>query len=148
MKVALLADIHGNIEALRAVLAQVNSSEADKILIAGDFVGYYYHPHEVIETICRLGSRVEAIKGNHDALLEDFNEYDPGEKENIRSKYGSGEEIAIRAMAGEQKQWLCSLKEQKSLYLDGSLRRQASLNGRLQGSLPLLPIKILLTMRK
>ena len=61
MKIAVISDVHANLHALRAVLAQV---EADEVYCLGDLVDYGAQPNEVIREI-RLG-RVECIHGNHD----------------------------------------------------------------------------------
>ena len=77
MRLALLADIHGNLPALEAVLHDVDVAGADQIWVAGDLVGYNPWPNEVIQTLKER--KVRAIRGNHDraALTGDtswFNE--------------------------------------------------------------------------
>lgn len=65
MKLALLSDIHGNLEALLAVLADVATCKPDGMACLGDFVGYGASPNECIE---RLQPLIEAaVVGNHDA---------------------------------------------------------------------------------
>ena len=64
---AVLSDIHGNLEALEAVLAEVGWSGASEILCLGDFVGYGASPNECIE---RLRPVVTvAVAGNHDVAV-------------------------------------------------------------------------------
>lgn len=67
MRIAFLTDIHGNIEALEAVIAAVEKLGIDKLIILGDLVGYGPDPVEVVE---RVGDLVDkgaiCIKGNHD----------------------------------------------------------------------------------
>ena len=63
MKLALLADIHGNVEALRAVLADMPS--VDRLIVAGDVVGYYPFFEECIAELDHAGA--ECIIGNHEA---------------------------------------------------------------------------------
>ncbi len=61
---AVVSDIHGNLEALEAVLADLGPLAPAEILCLGDFVGYGASPNECIE---RLRPRiVEAVAGNHD----------------------------------------------------------------------------------
>jgi predicted phosphodiesterase len=57
MRVAVLADIHGNLPALRAVLADVESEQADALVIAGDVVGGPL----VRESLELLSARPEAV---------------------------------------------------------------------------------------
>ena len=64
MRLALLADIHGNLPALEAVLRDVDRSDADALWVAGDIVGYNPWPNEVIQVLKER--RAKAIRGNHD----------------------------------------------------------------------------------
>ena len=65
MKLAILSDIHGNLEALEAVLKDVDSSGVDGVVCLGDFVGYGASPNECL---ARLRPLLEAaVLGNHDA---------------------------------------------------------------------------------
>jgi diadenosine tetraphosphatase ApaH/serine/threonine PP2A family protein phosphatase len=74
MKIALLADIHSNLEALTACLAHAREQGAGTHAFLGDLVGYGADPHavlDVVEEYRRRGSLV--VRGNHDdaALTED-----------------------------------------------------------------------------
>ena len=48
VKIAVLADIHGNLEALDAVLADLQQQGADRIICLGDNIGYGPDPEEVV----------------------------------------------------------------------------------------------------
>lgn len=65
MKLALLSDIHSNLEALDAVLAAI--PEVDRILVLGDIVGYGPDPNAVISRLRAI--RARAVMGNHDAAM-------------------------------------------------------------------------------
>jgi diadenosine tetraphosphatase ApaH/serine/threonine PP2A family protein phosphatase len=79
MTIALLADIHGNREAMTACLADAERRHVDQLVFLGDLVGYGADPVWVVD---RVGEHVErgalAILGNHDAAAagarEDMNE--------------------------------------------------------------------------
>jgi len=62
MRVAALYDIHGNLPALEAVLAEV---DADVILVGGDVVAGPW-PAETLERLLELGERARFIRGNAD----------------------------------------------------------------------------------
>lgn len=65
MRVAALSDIHGNLPALEAVLAEVEREEVDAIVVGGDTVSGPW-PVEVLELLTSVGARV--VRGNADRL--------------------------------------------------------------------------------
>ena len=70
MRLALLADIHGNREALDACLDHARRRGADRFGFMGDLVGYGADPGYVVDTVaeyCEGGAF--AILGNHDAAV-------------------------------------------------------------------------------
>ena len=64
MRLAVLSDVHSNLPALQAVLADVDRVGLDGIWVAGDLVGYNPWPNEVLEILRER--HVRAIRGNHD----------------------------------------------------------------------------------
>src|SRR5207253_880122 len=62
VRIGVVADVHSNLPALRAVLD--NMGTVDALWCLGDFVGYGPWPNECVELLRQLG--VEAIAGNHD----------------------------------------------------------------------------------
>ena len=67
MRYLILSDIHGNDEALSAVLAHVRRKRWDKTIVLGDVVGYGANPNQAIERVRSLKPLV-AIRGNHDKV--------------------------------------------------------------------------------
>jgi predicted phosphodiesterase len=65
MKIAVISDIHANIEALEAVIADINRQKPDEIICLGDIVGYGANPNECIDLVKKTCSLI--ILGNHDA---------------------------------------------------------------------------------
>jgi predicted phosphodiesterase len=65
MRIAIISDIHANIEALESVLADIKSQKADEIICLGDIVGYGANPNECIDLVKKSCSLI--ILGNHDA---------------------------------------------------------------------------------
>jgi len=71
MRIALLSDIHGNLEALEAVLAHVARQSVDRIAVLGDIVGYGADPRACTETVMTLaGDGALVLKGNHDEAID------------------------------------------------------------------------------
>lgn len=70
MRVAVLSDIHGNLEALEAVLADAQTRGYDRLLCLGDVVGYGADPEACIrrirEVVWRTYGKDAVVMGNHD----------------------------------------------------------------------------------
>ena len=64
MKIAILGDIHGNIEALMAAYDAAISVKADKIYHLGDLGGYAPFVNEVVDFVIEHG--IEGVQGNYD----------------------------------------------------------------------------------
>jgi|Deesub1362B_J571_1020462.scaffolds.fasta_scaffold03337_6 predicted phosphodiesterase len=79
MRYAILSDIHGNLEALQAVLRDIEQQGVDKIVCLGDVVGYGPNPNECVDVI-REKAHI-CLMGNHDYAaigkepIEYFNPY-------------------------------------------------------------------------
>ena len=67
MRLGLLSDVHANLPALEAVLADVDRVAPDSVWVAGDLVGYNPWPNEVLEIL--RARQVRAIRGNHDRAV-------------------------------------------------------------------------------
>ena len=64
-KYAVISDIHGNLNALKAVITELNKHNPDKWINLGDIVGYGPHPAECLQLIMDIG--FTSVLGNHDA---------------------------------------------------------------------------------
>lgn len=72
MLTAFLADIHGNIDALEAVLDEVERLGVDRIVCLGDIVGYGAEPAACIARIAALmDAGAACVRGNHDAAVSE-----------------------------------------------------------------------------
>jgi predicted phosphodiesterase len=81
MRVALLSDIHGNLTALEAVLADVRAQGTfDQVVVAGDLVWAGPRPAEVVDAVQAL--RAAVVQGNTDAFFrEDSGAVPTGKRE-------------------------------------------------------------------
>jgi predicted phosphodiesterase len=67
VKIAIISDIHANMEAFEQVSADIARSQVDDIISLGDHIGYGPQPEEVIKCIRRR--KITALQGNHELAL-------------------------------------------------------------------------------
>jgi predicted phosphodiesterase len=68
MKYALISDIHGNLPALEAVLADIDArGDVEAIYHLGDLGGYAPWPNEVVALLRERG--IAGIAGNYDSTM-------------------------------------------------------------------------------
>jgi predicted phosphodiesterase len=86
MRYALISDIHGNLPALEAVLADIGSGgQIDAVYHLGDLVGYAPWPDEVVDMVG--AHRIAGVAGNYDSTVAADHEHcgcryeDPRQKE-------------------------------------------------------------------
>jgi diadenosine tetraphosphatase ApaH/serine/threonine PP2A family protein phosphatase len=63
-RLAILTDIHGNLEALESVLADLRAARCEAVACLGDFIGYGASPNECIDRV--RPELTAAVLGNHD----------------------------------------------------------------------------------
>jgi diadenosine tetraphosphatase ApaH/serine/threonine PP2A family protein phosphatase len=99
VKFAIFSDVHGNLEALEAVLADINAERVQEMICLGDIVGYGPNPAECLELI--RGVRCSAVLGNHDeACIE------PGMEGALNDYARAGIAFARKRLSSAQKDWL------------------------------------------
>ena len=74
MKYAILADIHGNIEALQAVLEDARNQKCTHYACVGDIVGYGANPKECLDIVRSMN--MPCVKGEHDEYTSSEEELD------------------------------------------------------------------------
>ena len=70
MRIAVLSDIHGNLEALTKALKIISKQKVDKIICLGDIVGYGVDSKECYEIL--KNKNCDFIIGNHEAMYFDM----------------------------------------------------------------------------
>ena len=113
MSVAALYDIHGNLRALEAVLAEVERWAPDRILVGGD-VALGPMPRETLELLASLGERVSYIRGNCDReMVSALAGSAPA------SPWGARTRWAAERCTAAQMQLLAGLPTTATLEIDG-----------------------------
>ena len=114
---AIIADIHGNSEALREVLRDIKKAGVTKLLIAGDFVGYYYRPDEVFALLREW--EWQGVSGNHDTNFKRFIAGSFPDMDAYRKEYGQALDVAKQKMSDADVSLMRSLPETRELSIDG-----------------------------
>lgn len=70
MPTAALADIHGNVQALDAVLADRRLEAAEQVVVLSDVVAGTF-PAETFDRLAELGDRVRILRGSHSTPQDD-----------------------------------------------------------------------------
>ncbi len=97
VRVALIADIHGNITALDAVLEDIERHRVDSVINLGDLLSGGLHPRRTADRLMALD--MPTIAGNHDRYL----------LEQAPDSMGSWDRHAHDRLDDEHRQWLASL---------------------------------------
>jgi len=69
LKIAIISDIHGNLEALLAVLKDIGHQEVERVACLGDCVGYGADPGPVLQVL--RSEEIPSILGNHEEAVYD-----------------------------------------------------------------------------
>src|SRR5215510_12957045 len=103
MRYLVLTDIHANLEALDACLADAAARRYDQTLVLGDLVGYGADPNAVIERIRDLAPAA-IVRGNHDKVACGLEQAD-----GFNSVARSAARWTLDALTAEHREWLAAL---------------------------------------
>lgn len=117
MRLAVLADIHGNLPAFQAVLAELERIQPDFVLVDGDLINPVPFNGEVIDYIRKTDWAV--VRGNHEFYLLDFGTERaiPGSDDPVR--WGSLHWLVCN-VTDEQARFLAALPDERTLYFPGT----------------------------
>lgn len=120
MKVAVISDIHGNMQALEAVLADIKVENCDKTLCLGDLAMAGPEPVKTIELIKKMyeNGELELIQGNTDEMIATPDTSIPYVKEKFPIM-GNALENDVKIIPQDLKDFLKELPAQKELIFDG-----------------------------
>lgn len=76
MKIGVISDIHGNLEALEAVLEDIKEQGCEKIFMLGDYAMAGPNPKETVDKIFKMqfDKNISMIQGNTDLMLVNYND--------------------------------------------------------------------------
>lgn len=117
MKIAIISDIHANLEALKSTLEDIKKRKVDKIICLGDIIAKGVHPKECIELIKENCDIV--LRGNCDRYFSeehnDINELSEEEVKRINWNQSM--------LNDEERKYLFNLPFSYEFYMSGSLVR-------------------------
>ncbi len=117
MKIAIISDIHGNLEALKQTIEDIEKRKVDKIFCLGDIIAKGVHPEECVKLIkekCEI-----VLRGNFDRHYSDKNR-------DINQLEGVQKERFIfnkTHTTEESRDYLFNLPYSYEFYMSGSLIR-------------------------
>lgn len=121
MKIAVISDIHGNIQALDAVVADIKKENCEKIFCLGDLAMAGPQPSETIEKIQKLANEFDMtiIQGNTDEMIVKCDNQMLHLLEQNVPVMARALENDIVVINDEQKRFLSELPTQKDIEIDG-----------------------------
>ncbi len=116
MRIAIISDVHGNYEALKSTMEDIEKRNVDMIISLGDIIGKGHHPKECVKII-REKCDVSLI-GNNDRYFSTLNNINElGEVERNRKLWN------YNLTSDDDKEYLRNLDFSHEFYLSGSLVR-------------------------
>ncbi len=120
MRLALMSDIHANMQALDACLAHARAQQAQRFVFLGDLVGYGADPVAVVDRIMLLTEEgAMVIQGNHDAMAL-------APPDEIKTVGDSTAAWTHRQLSATQRAWIAALP--LTLQLESAFFVHASVN--------------------
>lgn len=118
MKVAILSDIHGNMQALESVMADIKENNCEKVFCLGDLAMAGPEPTKVINFV-KSQSNWTVIQGNTDKMIADFTPEILKNTEKAFPVMGHALADDVLFLSDDAKNFLKNLLPQKELNVDG-----------------------------
>jgi predicted phosphodiesterase len=124
VRVAILSDVHGNLDALNAVQAALKKERLDHVVIAGDHVLFGPDPAGVVDALRDMeASGATIVQGNTDVAVADFDysAANPSFNDGVPDIFRAAAEWAHDALGDERVAWLRRLPSERRLMLDDTM---------------------------
>ncbi|MFA7658205.1 MAG: metallophosphoesterase family protein [Candidatus Gastranaerophilaceae bacterium] len=121
MRIAVISDIHGNMQALEAVLNDIEQGKCSKIFCLGDLAMAGSEPVEAIELIKKLydEGKLELIQGNTDEIIGNYSPEILAKVGEAFPIMGAALEDDAKIIPQNLKEFLKDLPKQKELEIEG-----------------------------
>ncbi|MDM8515517.1 metallophosphoesterase family protein [Desulfobacterales bacterium HSG16] len=107
MRIAVISDIHGNLDALMQVIHDIDRSDIDATICLGDSIGYGPEPNEVLQLL--ISRKIPSVSGNHEMVVEypdKLNQFNPEARRSF--------EITINMLSEET---LCFIRDMERFLI-------------------------------
>lgn len=102
MRLGIISDVHANFAALSAALERLRRARAERIVCAGDVVGYGPQPNECVELLAASGAL--CVAGNHDLMA--LGELSPPARNEL---VASSTDFTRTELSADSRDWLAAL---------------------------------------
>ena len=116
MRIAAIYDIHGNLPALEATLAEIDALHQDLIVVGGDVAGGRM-PRATLERLMALGDRGRFVKGNGDRKMVSLFDGHPTRQQE-ENPFAAVAAWAASQITPSQREFLASFAESVVLEVD------------------------------
>ncbi|MBU0604981.1 MAG: metallophosphatase family protein [Candidatus Omnitrophica bacterium] len=117
MKIAVFADIHGNIYAFEKVVAALRRESCDLYCFAGDICGYYYYQNDIID-IMRGMTGLLCVAGNHDDAFLNILKASRIEK-SYADRYGASSSLLKKTITDGNIEYLKAMPNKRIIKNEG-----------------------------
>ena len=120
MKIAVISDIHGNFEAIEAVMKDIEQQKCDRLFVLGDYAMAGPEPSKAIEYFMGKNnlSDVDMIQGNTDLMIVNYTEELYNNLKNKAPVMAEALKNDAEIINSEEKEFLKSLPAQKEVCLE------------------------------
>ena len=121
MKVAIISDIHGNMQALEKVFADIKAEGCEKIFCLGDLAMAGPVPVETVELIKKMSDegKITVIQGNTDEMIGNFNEEIENKVKTAFPVMGEALNNDVKIIPTELREFLKNLPKQAEIEIEG-----------------------------
>ena len=121
MKIAVISDIHGNMEALNAVMSDIKKNECERVFVLGDYAMAGPEPNLTVDFFSsKVGNpKFDMIQGNTDLMIADYSDELYQVLKSKAPVMAEALKNDSEILTEEQKTFLKDLPPQKEIEVDG-----------------------------
>ena len=117
MRIAVLADVHGNLPALQAAIGELERLQPDQVILNGDLINAVPFSPEVVDLV--RTSTWSVVRGNHEFYYLDFGTERAAPSMDDPSRWGQLHWLVER-ITPEQGAYLAMLPDERTVYFPGT----------------------------